>query len=334
MPESLPEPRLRLPVILLTGFLGAGKTTLLLRWLSESPATGLRVGIVMNEFGQESVDSQLLRRPGLPIRQVDGGCVCCAPESEIDSACRELVRSGLCDYLVLETSGLADPDNVIDVLTDPDLLADVRLQAVVTVVDAEWYARPGDAAAERILARRQIQFAHVVCLSRCDRIDSAAVDVVAKEIAAINPRARIVRLPFGLPEVGAILSAPAAESELEVEAAGDVHDGTDRPHLHSDYRSVTWRFPTPVSRSAFEGFLSGLDPKDVVRAKGFVRFREQPGKVFLFQTVWGRHIIDEFPAKPDPETIAVLIGPGLDAAKYQARFRALSGKMPSLTSAS
>ena len=62
----------RLPVILLTGFLGAGKTTLLLRWLAESPATGKRLGVVMNEFGAESVDSQLINRPGLPLSQVSG----------------------------------------------------------------------------------------------------------------------------------------------------------------------------------------------------------------------------------------------------------------------
>jgi len=321
------EIRPRLPVILLTGFLGAGKTTLLLRWLAESPATGLRVGIVMNEFGLESVDSQLLRRPGLPVRQVDGGCVCCAPESDIDRACRELVQSGLCDYLVLETSGLADPDNVIDVLTDPDLLADVRLQAVVTVVDAEWYARPGDAVSERVLARRQIQFAHVVCLSRCDRIGEDAILGVERDVGAINPRARIVRLPFGLPEVGAILAAPPAEIELDPVGEG----APEGAHLHAAYRSVTWRFPTAVPRSAFEAFLSALDPKEVVRAKGFVRFQGQPGKVFLFQTVWGRHIVEEFPAKPDPETLAVLIGPGLDPAKYQARLRGLMARAPGLT---
>ncbi len=315
--SSAPVPHL--PVILLTGFLGAGKSTLLLRWLSESPATGLRPGIVMNEFGQESVDSQLLRRPGLPIRQVDGGCVCCAPESDLDRACRELVRSGLCDYLVLETSGLADPDNVIDVLTDPGLLEVVRLQAVVTVVDAEWYSRPGDGPAERVLARRQIQFAHVLCLSRCDRIGEAEVVGVEEEMRRLNSHARLVRLPFDLPHVGDILSAPSAGVELSI---ADPEDA-GAPHLHTAYQSVAWRFPSPVSRSAFEGFLAGLDPREVIRIKGFVRFREQPGKLFLFQSVWGRHVIDEFTAKPDPETVAVLIGPALDAQSILQRLRGL-----------
>jgi len=315
-------PAQRMPVILLTGFLGAGKTTLLLRWLRESPATGLRVGIVMNEFGAESVDGQLVRRPGLPIRQVDGGCVCCAPESELDRACRELVRSGECDYLVLETSGLADPDSVIDVLTDPDLVGEVRLQAVVTVLDAAWFARPGDGSGdsigERVLARRQVQFAQVVALSKCDLLAPAEIDAVEAQLREWNPTAELVRLPYGLPEIGRILARPPAESCVE---AAPVED---RPHLHSTYQSITWRFPTPVARAQFMDFLGGLNPAEVVRAKGFVRFRESPDRIHVFQRVWGHHLIEEFPAKPDPQPFGVLIGPRLDAPSLHERIRKLT----------
>lgn len=309
----------RLPVILLTGFLGAGKTTLLLRWLSESPATGLRVGIVMNEFGAESVDGQLVRRPGLPIRQVDGGCVCCAPESELDRACRELVRSGECDYLVLETSGLADPDSVIDVLSDPDLVSEVRLQAVVTVLDASWFSRPGDDIGERVLAKRQVQFAQVVALSKCDLLGPGEADAIEVQIREWNPGVEIVRLPFGLPEIGRILSRPPAEF-----SADDVAAEPSSAHLHSTYQSLTWRFPTAVSRKEFVDFLGSLDPREVVRAKGFVRFREAPGKIFVFQRVWGHHLLEEFPAKPDPEPFGVLIGPNLNVAAYRDRIRKLT----------
>jgi G3E family GTPase len=311
----------RLPVILLTGFLGAGKTTLLLRWLAESPATGRRLGVVMNEFGAESVDSQLINRPGLPLSQVSGGCVCCASDNELGNAVTKLVRGGACDYLVVETSGLADPDNVIDVLTDTDLLPQVRFHAVVTVVDAVWYARPGVETGERVLARKQIQFAHVLCLSKCDRLGDAEIAFVEAEMRRLNPRSRLVKLPFGLPELGDLLAQPAAETELRVER--DASDGVGKPHLHTTYQSVTWRFPVPVNRSKFEAFLAGLDPREVVRAKGFVRFEKQPEKLFVFQSVFGHHFIEEFPLRPQPESVAVLIGPHLDAAKFQARLRAL-----------
>ena len=325
----------RLPVILVTGFLGAGKTTLLLRWLRESPATGLRMGVVMNEFGAESIDSQILDRPGLPVAQVSGGCVCCAPDNELDRAVTQLAKSGDCDYLVVETSGLADPDNVIDVLTDPDLLGHARLHAVVSVVDAPWYALPEGDIGERVLARKQIEYANVLCLSKCDRLDAAALDALEADIATQNPGARRIRLPFGLPDVGDLLRMPPAEARIGLPGDGvpPSESATPSPtspahgastHLHTGYRSLTWRFPVPVDRNAFETFLSRLDPRAVVRAKGFVRFTHAPDKLFLFQRVWGHHFIEEFPALPHPAPVAVLIGPNLDPTTHQASLRSLA----------
>lgn len=318
-------PAAPIPVILLTGFLGSGKTTLLLRWLREAPATGLRVGVVMNEFGAESVDSQLISRPGLPLQQVSGGCVCCAPDNELPNAVLRLVQEGGCDYLVVETSGLADPDNVIDALTDPELLPWVRLQAVVTVVDGIWFSRPGMETGERILARRQIQFAHVLCLSKCDRLGDAEVEFACQQLAEINPQAVPVKLPWALPEPGAILARPGAQAELHPERTSP-----EEPHLHTTFQSLTWRFPAPVERSQFEAFLTGLNPREVVRAKGFVRFRHAPGKVFLFQSVFGHHLIEEFTPSPAPDCVAVLIGPALDLAAHRERLRSLLSSAGSL----
>ena len=318
-----------LPVILLTGFLGAGKTTLLLRWLAESPATGRRLGVVMNEFGAESVDSQLIQRPGLPLQQVAGGCVCCAPDNELPNAIERLVTEGQCDYLVVETSGLADPDKVIDVLTDADLLPHVRLQAVVTVVDAAWYAQPADGPGERVLARKQIQYAHVLALSKCDRITVDQVDFVMGELKRLNPGAELVKLPFGLPELGPILARPPAQA-----VATDSAEPTGapaEPHLHTSYRSLTWRVPVPVERSRFEAFLSGLDGREVVRAKGFLRFARSPDKLHLFQTVWGHHLIEEFSGTWKPDPVVVLIGPNLDVERYRTQLRSLAfGSRPAL----
>jgi len=313
----------RMPVVLLTGFLGAGKTTLLLRWLEEAPATGLRMGVVMNEFGSDSVDSQLIRKPGLAVRQVDGGCVCCAPESDLDKACRELVRSGACDFIVLETSGLADPDNVIDVLTDEDLLDAVELRSVVTVLDAAWFLRPEGGEAERVLARRQVEYADVVALSRCDLLGPGEAEAIESLVAQWNRRARFVRLPFGLPDIGLLLAGSAGCRDVEDSASTLARNPGE--HLHQRYRSFSWRFPTPVSRRVFETFLTGLDPRQVVRAKGFVRFSESPSKIHVFQRVWGHVLIEEFPAKPDPSTFGVLIGPDLDVDGLRARLRSMTG---------
>ena len=125
--------------------------------------------------------------------------------------------------------------------------------------------------------------------------------------------------PYGLPDLGALWARPPAQRDLVV---SDRETADAEPHLHTTYQSVTRRFPVPVDRSRFEGFLSKLDPKQVVRAKGFVRFTGQPGKLFLFQTVWGHHVIDESGAA-HPDTVAVLIGPKLDPEVYRTRLRTL-----------
>jgi G3E family GTPase len=320
----------RIPVILVTGFLGAGKTTLLLKWLGEAPATGLRMGVVMNEFGQESVDSQLLQRPGLQISQVSGGCLCCAGDDDVARAVVELARSGRVDYIVVETSGLADPDNVVDVLTDPELLPDVFLQRTVAVVDAHWFAQPTEGPAERILARRQVQFAQTVCLSKCELITESERDSVTREISEIHPAAEVIRMPFGLPDVGRLLKQPPAEYQVDLDSMGAsqtkalvVDRPPEGPHLHTSYQSVTWKFPIPVDRSRFEEFLSRLNSREVVRAKGFVRFAQQPEKLFLFQSVFGHHVIEEYEATPHPNPVAVLIGPSLNAGQISDRLRSL-----------
>jgi len=311
-----------LPVILLTGFLGAGKTTLLLRWLEEAPSTGRRIGIVMNEFGSESVDGQLVRRPGITVTQVDGGCVCCAPDDSLDRACRSMAREGQCDDIVIETSGLADPDNVIDVLTDADLLDVVRLQAVVTVVDAAWFLRPEGGVGERVLVRRQAEYADVIALSRCDLLAPGEAEAVEQALRAWNGRATFARLPFGLPDLPALLARPAAHCVAD-DPLPSGRGPASGEHLHARYRSVSWRFPLPIRREAFETWLASLERHGVARAKGFVRFDSSPTTVHVFQKTLGHHFIEKFPAKPDPQTFGVLIGSGLDVEAHRARDRML-----------
>ena len=310
------------PVILVTGFLGSGKTTLLKRWLSEAPSSGLRMGVVMNEFGVSSIDSRLVGVAGLPLVEVNGGCLCCADDEALPRAVQTLIREGQSDYIVIETSGLADPDNIIDLLTDSDLLPRVTLQAVVTVVDSEWYTETGESSGERILARRQIQFAQVLCLSKGDRVTAAVLDTVSGHLTALNPGASQVRLPFGLPDLPALLEGKPASIEITPSLEDESTIGT-KSHLHAEYRSLSFRFPGPVDRTRFEGFLAENNPREVVRAKGFVRFTAAPSRLHVFQSVMGHHFIEEFRALPHPEPLCVLIGPALRIEAYQQRLRSL-----------
>ena len=187
------------------------------------------------------------------------------------------------------------------------------------------------ASAEPRWLMRPTVFAHVVCLSKCDRIAPEQIAEAETALRRWNDRARIVRLPFGLPELGELLRHESAEQRLAWDTASPGQDRSETaagvpestPHLHTRYRSVTWRFPVPVDRSAFEAYLSGLDPRAIVRAKGFVQFTQRPGELHVFQTVRGHSFIERFRGPQPPEPVAVLIGPRLDPAAEQERLRRL-----------
>lgn len=280
------------------------------------------MGVVMNDFGLESIDAHLIARPELPLEQISDGCVCCSDDNGLARAIQKLIRDGNCDYLVIETSGLADPDNVIDVLTDTDLLPQVQLQAVVTVIDAEWFGGTAFGGGERLLARRQIQFAHFLCLSKCDRMDASGLDAVSNSLRQLNSGAVQIRLPYGLPDLAEILRRKPAAFEVSVDVPNP-EDVPAPPHLHTTYQSLCHPLARPINRTAFESFLATLNPREVVRAKGFVRFESTPKRLHVFQSVLGHHFIEEFPAQPKPQPVAVLIGPNLDVPALTARIREL-----------
>lgn len=317
---EIDPPQLRVPIVLLSGFLGAGKTTLLRRWLTDFPATGRKLGIVMNEFGPVSVDALLVSKPELPVVEIEGGCLCCASDAELPRAISRLVREHGCDLVVVEPSGLADPVATLDALTEPDELERFEVRAVVSVVDALAYSQAEAEVGSWPLLRDQMRFADWVLVSKCDVAPAAMADRLVETARSLNPGVQVRRLPAHPPGLAELIAGEPPIRELASVSAGSE---PNRLHEHARFRSVTYRFPLPVSRGALEEFLRDLDRREVVRAKGFVRFTGQGDKVFLFQSVFGHFLIDEYPAKVPPPLVAVLIGPALDPEKYSARLRRL-----------
>jgi G3E family GTPase len=314
--------RAPIPVFLVTGFLGSGKTTLLWKWLHEAPVSGLRPAVVMNDFGDVSVDSLLLGRPDVPLETVAGGCVCCADDAQLGHAVKRLARTGDRSVILVETSGLAEPDAVVDQLTDVDVAEVARLHGVFTVVDAAGFSLLRQEIAEWRLAERQIQFASVVFLSRCDLASEAAVEAVKAEIARVNPAARIVRLPFALPELPDLLREPACTLAVGPATTGGAH-------LHHRYLSLTFALPRAVPRAVLGAFLQSLDRRQVLRGKGFVRLAESPDTVHVFHYVAGRHSVEALPdGSASPPLALVLIGPGLDRVDLADRIRRMVGADP------
>ncbi len=231
------------PVTVLTGFLGAGKTTLLNRILTEKH--GRRIAVIENEFGEIGIDNDLVLSSNEEIFEMNNGCICCTVRGDLIRTITKLMRrKDRFDYILIETTGLADPGPVLQTFfMDEDIRQHTRLDGLVTVVDAKHYDQHMQDGRE---CAEQIAFADVVILSKTDLVDKPDVRGIEAAIRSINTRARIVPATRGSTDIDALLNIGGfdLESALEREPAflsedaSHTHDHAhdhDHDHDHDDH---------------------------------------------------------------------------------------------------
>src|SRR6201994_985916 len=170
------------PVLLVTGFLGAGKTTLVNHILAH--AAGRRIAAVVNDFGAINIDAELIAGATDGVVSLANGCICCTLEGDLlRTAAGLLRRTPGPEAIVIETSGVADPTDIVRNLMDPVIWREAPLETVLCVVDATTQLE----ALNDALLRSQIRAADVVALSKVDLVDAAGLEQIRKAIAAIKP---------------------------------------------------------------------------------------------------------------------------------------------------
>jgi len=320
------------PITILTGFLGAGKTTLLNRILTGNH--GLRVGVLVNDFGSINIDAELVVGVDNNMISLSNGCVCCQIRDDlVESVVALLVRPESIEYILLEASGVADPAGIFATFNDANLRDRIRLDSVTCVLDADQVFAHPEYPPLMELKLRQVGFADMLILNKVDLAGPEQVEKVRAWLDAHFNRLRIVEtnyceVPYEiLLGVGRFDPARAGLNSHGVDSGctdSMCHDGHDEQHDHSKIFS-TWSYETdqPLTLEALRERLRKL-PGTVYRAKGVVYNSDAPQRRAVLQVV-GRRVdisLQEEWGQRVPRTQIVAIGAAgsIDASLLETTF--------------
>ncbi len=338
------------PVTILSGFLGAGKTTLLNHILSNQQ--GVKTAVLVNEFGEIGIDNDLVVTTGEDMVELSNGCICCSINGELMEAVERVIeRPEPLDYIVVETTGLADPLPVAMTFLGSELRDQTRLDSIITLIDAENF---DDVVLDTEVGRAQVIYGDILLLNKCDLVSEERLESVEQQLRAVKNDARILRSVKGEVPLALLLSVGLFESDKVSSPADDPsldhsdcdhdhgHCSHDHEHDHSHghdhghhhhrhehgdhqdiegFTSLSFQSDGPFALRKFQNFLDNQMPQEVFRAKGVLWFNESERR-HVFHLAGKRFSIDDTDWTGDRKNQLVLIGRNIDHNKLRKQLKA------------
>lgn len=305
------------PVTILTGFLGAGKTTLLNYILKQDH--GYKFAVIINEVGKIGIDGALIETQKDEMLELSNGCMCCTVRTDLIKGVQNLLKKGGFDYLLIETTGIAEPGPIAQTfLNIPQLQQYVRLDAIITVVDAEQIEKQ---MKETETARSQVEMADYLLINKTDLVTPEHLDKIEGKCRELNPHAQQFRTNHSQVGLKELLDIHAFDLDRKLEADPEFLDELQNRH-HHDIISFSFTFDRPIVLEKFEQLVADISDKEkVYRSKGFLWLQGNPRRA-VFHGVNNRFTLmwDRLWEKGETRTSQIVfIGKEIDEAKLRAR---------------
>lgn len=304
----------QLPVTIITGFLGSGKTTLLNQILQND--YNQKVAVLVNEFGDINIDSQLLVSYDDDMVELSNGCICCTiNEGLVEAVTRILSRGEKVERLIIETTGVADPLPIILTFVGSDFREFIHLDSVITLIDAETFT-PEHFNSE--VAYKQIAYGDILLLNKTDLASREQLTALETYIASIKNNPRIIHTQYAQVPLPLILDVGLTATDNLPEAEHHEHHHHHHSHhLEADgFVSLSFKSDKPFDVYKFQKFLNEGLPIEVFRAKGIVWFAGSQLR-HIFQLCGQRNDIKSEPWSTPPANQLVFIGRHLDTDKLR-----------------
>lgn len=316
------------PVTLLTGFLGAGKTTLLNRILNGDH--GLRVGVLVNDFGAINIDAELVDGVEENTINLTNGCICCEIRDDLVESLEQLLtREQAVDYVLLEASGVSDPGSITTTFLNPRYEKLLRLDSITCVVDAEGIFKHGDNEDLNFLKIRQIGYADMVILNKVDLVGPVHIEVIKEWIDHHLKRVRIIEAVKCDVPLDVLLAVGRFHPENAVlESNESKAKKSEHAHSHESAKEMfdTWSYESskPFSLEALKKMVQKELPATIYRCKGIIHTSDEPDKRFSMQIVGRRTEISELDSwngrKPRTQIVAIGESGNIDSKELRSQF--------------